>query len=453
MNRVSRRFFLLELSFKSDYGLALNVYIDWNYRSSGALGQAFTSDQFGRRGSILAPANPSLRYLRVGSLQDSGRRSHVRYRTALQRRNFPQGSAWCRSGVVPASSHHGYLHQLRYRSWYPFNLEVGVVANPQMLLSGIFFLPESPRHLLGTGRIEEDGKVIAELNSVPVHDTIVEETIEELMFGIRAENEGGKATWPGCFSTRNDLWRRTLNGMMLQFIQQLNGQNFYYYYGDTFFKSAGTKLSPFVIQTILGAVSVAGTLPAPSWVYLGEILPPSCLSQIHRIGKRHELVLELYAFILLAPHYRRPLILMSFFGMLVYGYIYVYFFIPETKGFSLEDRAHVKPWKSTEWKPRLLDHAHDEKRRTTRMYQTCTDRYFGERIECNTRRLGHVRYANLVSIEGRRPMLDVYRTYGVVAQCAAIHSVRSLQPRKYPILGKALKFLFQGVAHMTRAIK
>lgn len=148
-----------------------------------------------------------------------------------------------------------------------------------MLLSGIFFLPESPcvqwnylltlslltlpngsRHLLGTGRIEEDGKVIAELNSVPVHDTIVEETIEELMFGIRAENEGGKATWPGCFSTRNDLWRRTLNGMMLQFIQQLNGQNFYCmfcfkypnaralsnqlhadYYGDTFFKSAGTK--------------------------------------------------------------------------------------------------------------------------------------------------------------------------------------------------------------------
>lgn len=47
------------------------------------------------------------------------------------------------------------------------------------------------------------------------------------------------------------------------------------------------------------------------WVYLGEILPPSCLSQIHRIGKRHELVLELYAFILLAPHYRRVRIQLS----------------------------------------------------------------------------------------------------------------------------------------------
>lgn len=34
------------------------------------------------------------------------------------------------------------------------------------------------------------------------------------------------------------------------------------YYGDTFFKSAGTTLSPYVIQTILGAVSVVGTAPA-----------------------------------------------------------------------------------------------------------------------------------------------------------------------------------------------
>jgi SP family sugar:H+ symporter-like MFS transporter len=34
------------------------------------------------------------------------------------------------------------------------------------------------------------------------------------------------------------------------------------YYGDTFFQSAGTDLSPYVIQTILGAVSVVGTLPA-----------------------------------------------------------------------------------------------------------------------------------------------------------------------------------------------
>ena len=149
-----------------------------------------------------------------------------------------------------------------------------------ILLSGIFFLPESPRHLLGTGRGAEARAVVAELNSVPENDPIVVDIIEELEFAIHAENDGGKATWIECFSSRNMLWKRTINGMMLQFIQQLNGQNFYCtfillafyysplttlpadYYGDTFFKSAGTQLSAYVIQVILGAVSVAGTLPA-----------------------------------------------------------------------------------------------------------------------------------------------------------------------------------------------
>jgi hypothetical protein len=140
------------------------------------------------------------------------------------------------------------------------------------LLSGIFFLPESPyvyfalvvvhglrssrRHLLGNGKKEEARQVIAELNGVPLDDALVTETVEELQFAINEENAGGKATWAECFSSRNAMWKRTGNGMMLQFIQQLNGQNFYCkptarsdrprlirgsdYYGDTFFKSAGT---------------------------------------------------------------------------------------------------------------------------------------------------------------------------------------------------------------------
>jgi SP family sugar:H+ symporter-like MFS transporter len=59
-----------------------------------------------------------------------------------------------------------------------------------------------------------------------------------------------------------------------------------------------------------------------------------------------------------------------FFGMLVFGWFYVFLFIPETKGLSLEEvdelyRANVKPWQSAGWRPHLLDqvhHAGDEKR-------------------------------------------------------------------------------------------
>ena len=83
------------------------------------------------------------------------------------------------------------------------------------------------RHLLGVGKEAEARRVVADLNSLPEDDPVVIETIEELEYAIRAENEGGKATWAECFSTRNLLWKRTTNGMMLQFIQQLNGQNFY----------------------------------------------------------------------------------------------------------------------------------------------------------------------------------------------------------------------------------
>lgn len=59
-----------------------------------------------------------------------------------------------------------------------------------------------------------------------------------------------------------------------------------------------------------------------------------------------------------------PLILLIFFGMLVFGFGYVYLFIPETKGLSLEEvdemyRSGVKPWNSPGWKP-AEKHIHDK---------------------------------------------------------------------------------------------
>lgn len=138
-------------------------------------------------------------------------------------------------------------------------LPPGVTVGFLLYVLFYFLIWFNRRHLLGSGREAEARKVIAQLNSVPEDDPVVIETMDELEYGIRAENEGGKATWMECFSKRNMLWKRTINGMMLQFIQQLNGQNFYCecesihtpsilgdrldidYYGDTFFQSAGTE--------------------------------------------------------------------------------------------------------------------------------------------------------------------------------------------------------------------
>ena len=61
-----------------------------------------------------------------------------------------------------------------------------------------------------------------------------------------------------------------------------------------------------------------------------------------------------------------PLILLIFFGMLVFGYVYVFFFIPEVKGLSLEEvdelyRSGIKPWNSSSFVPEDKHLVHHEK--------------------------------------------------------------------------------------------
>ncbi|EPQ60038.1 general substrate transporter [Gloeophyllum trabeum ATCC 11539] len=429
----------------------------------GALGQAFTSDSLGRRGSILLWSA----IFTVGTAIQTGTETSV---VQITIGRFIAGlGVGAMSAIVPLYNGETAPKALRGTLLVMYQLQIiigifisyiidlgthtinnsaswRIPVGLQMLwglilLSGIFFLPESPRHLLGKGRADDARRVIADLNSVPTDDPLVNEVIEELEFGIRAENEGGKATWLECFSTRNKLWYRTMNGMMLQFIQQLNGQNFYYYYGDTFFQSAGTELSAYVIQTILGAVSVAGTVPAlyliesmgrrkslltgsvleaicaliaglvghytlaPSgtpasqltkrnkqggdtliafavlhvfsfsmfwgptpWVYLGESFPLRVRSKAIALGSATNWIWN-FLLSFFAPRIAAkigPLILLIFFGMLVFGFGYVYLFIPETKGLSLEEvdemyRAGVKPWHSSSWRPHLYDKGVEEK--------------------------------------------------------------------------------------------
>ncbi|KAI0931199.1 hypothetical protein AcW2_000135 [Taiwanofungus camphoratus] len=427
----------------------------------GAIAQAFTSDRFGRRGSILIWSA----VFTVGTVIQT---STIHSLAQIIIGRFIAGlGVGALSGIVPLYNGETAPKALRgtlivlYQVQiimgifisYVIDLASHSLNGPAswripvglqilwgfILLSGIFFLPESPRHLLGTGRVEEAREVIAELNSVPQDDPVVIEIMDELDFGIKAENEGGKASWLECFSTRNQLWKRTINGMMLQFIQQLNGQNFYYYYGDTFFRSAGTQLSPYVIQVILGAVSVAGTLPAlylvdtwgrrkslitgalfeaacaviagfvghfllaPSgtpldqltpknkqggdvliafavlhvfmyaifwgptpWVYLGESFPLRVRPKSIALGSATNWVWN-FLLSFFSPRIAAdigPLILLIFFGMLLFGAVYVYLFIPETKGLSLEEvdemyRSGVLPWNSSGWQP-SEKHIHDK---------------------------------------------------------------------------------------------
>lgn len=51
----------------------------------------------------------------------------------------------------------------------------------------------------------------------------------ELQEAVAIENAEGKGSWLELFSRKGHMWKRTMNGMMIQFFQQMSAQNFYYY--------------------------------------------------------------------------------------------------------------------------------------------------------------------------------------------------------------------------------
>jgi len=119
-------------------------------------------------------------------------------------------------------------------------------------------------------------------------------------------------------------------------------------------KSGGNTLIAFAVLHVFSFGMFWGPVP---WVYLGESFPlrvrPKCialgsatsesLSTCQRMGSKIMLFTDwIWNFPLsfLAPRIAArigPLILLIFFGMLVFGFGYVYLFIPETKGVSLEE--------------------------------------------------------------------------------------------------------------------
>ncbi|KAJ1303078.1 hypothetical protein OPQ81_011279 [Rhizoctonia solani] len=444
----------------------------------GALGQAFSSDRFGRRWSIfiwcaIFTAGVAIQTgtqrsivqmsigrfiagLGVGAMSAivplyNGETAPKKIRGALLVLYQLQIIAGIFLSYILDYATHSIPNSASWRIPVGLQLLWGLI-----LCSGILFLPESPRYLLGQGREKEAREAISAVNGYPPNDPFVDDAIEELEVGIREENEGGKATWAECFSSRNKLWMRTGNGMMLQFIQQLNGQNFYYYYGDTFFKSSGTELSPYIIQIILGGVSFVGTFPAlylietwgrrrslllgaflegacsliaglvghftlapegtakelltrrnraggdvliafavmhvfsfsifwgpVPWVYLGESFPLRVRSKAIALGSATNWIWN-FLLSFFAPRIAKkigPLILLIFFGMLTFGFLYVWFCIPETKGLSLEEvdemyRTGVKPWHSADWKPhqKHLTHSHHAEASTPTEKPTITQK-------------------------------------------------------------------------------
>ncbi|PWN46815.1 putative monosaccharide transporter [Violaceomyces palustris] len=175
------------------------------------------------------------------------------------------------------------------------------------LFSIMTLLPESPRYELQKERTERAREVMAAMRGIELRevngelrgDKWMEAELREMKEAIDIENVEFKgrsyiSSYLLCFSKKQQMWKRTLNGIMLQTIQQLNGQNFYYYYGSTFFSKAAVSLNAYQIQFILGAVSLVMTIPALIGVeklgrrqslLIGALLQAACAFIVAFVGR------------------------------------------------------------------------------------------------------------------------------------------------------------------------
>lgn len=176
-------------------------------------------------------------------------------------------------GYAFAESEHGW----RLMFWCGF-------IPAAILLTGIFFVPESPRWLLSKGRADEARAVLTRLNEPA--DVIREMNQMEAAISSQGTN---KPDWRELFSSR--LRIPLLIGVGIFFIQQFSGINAVIYYSTRIFGMAGfTSNATSIMATVgVGVVNTLSTLIAvrflDQWgrkpiLYVGLVGTGVCLSTL-----------------------------------------------------------------------------------------------------------------------------------------------------------------------------
>ncbi|KAI9097042.1 high-affinity glucose transporter [Phlyctochytrium arcticum] len=176
-------------------------------------------------------------------------------------------------GIVAAQAINQALKDHEGRASYriPIALQLGFAG---FLGFGMLALPDSPRNHLRLGKNEMAIKALCRLRGAKRDDPAIVNEIAKMQRNLEMEGALGEAGYFDLFKGKAN--QRIQIGIWLQMFQQLTGVNFIFYYGTTFFKSAGLT-NNYLVSTITGVVNVVSTLPA---LYLME-----------RLGRRKLLLL------------------------------------------------------------------------------------------------------------------------------------------------------------------
>ncbi|EDK42773.1 hexose transporter 2 [Lodderomyces elongisporus NRRL YB-4239] len=126
------------------------------------------------------------------------------------------------------------------------------------LIVGMLFMPESPRYLIEKHRLDDAKKSIAKSNKLTVDDKFVLSEFQLIQAGIDKERLAGTASWIDLITGRPAILKRVLTGIALASLQQLTGNNYFFYFATTIFKAVGLQDS-FQTSMILGAVNFIST--------------------------------------------------------------------------------------------------------------------------------------------------------------------------------------------------
>ncbi|QLQ80708.1 hypothetical protein HG537_0E00610 [Torulaspora globosa] len=294
------------------------------------------------------------------------------------------------------------------------------------MIGGMSFVPESPRYLVEVGKLEEARRSLARANKCSTESPLVTLELENFQASVEAEKVAGDASWGELVTGKPAIFKRTVMGIMIQSLQQLSGDNYFFYYGTTIFTAVGLNDS-FETSIVLGVVNFVSTFVAlytvdrfgrrkcllygcvgmvlcyivyatvgvtslwpngqhqPSskgagntmivfacfyifcfattwapiaYVIVSESFPLRIKSKAMAIANASNWI---WGFLI---SFFTPFITSSinfyygyvFMGCMVFAYFYVFFFVPETKGLTLEEvnimyEERVLPWKSASWLP------------------------------------------------------------------------------------------------------
>lgn len=299
-----------------------------------------------------------------------------------------------------------------------------------LLIIGMVSMPESPRYLVEKNKIEEAKKSIAISNKVSEEHPGVYTEVQLIQAGIDREKLAGSASWSQLITGKPKILSRVITGIVLQSIQQLTGNNYFFYYGTTIFNAVGLNDSfqtsiilgivnfsstfvgiisieklgrrvclltgsvtcsiCFIIYSVLGSVSLypegydgptdkptgnalifisclfifffASTWAGGVYTIVSEIYPLRIRAKAMAVATAANWI---WGFLI---SFFTPMITASihfyygfvFTGCLIFSFFYVYFFVYETKGLSLEEVDELyslgtKPWQSSGWTPPSAD--------------------------------------------------------------------------------------------------